>query len=145
MFHGPLPPSRDDRSPVAARTRVVRDSLSDARAVFLGRERLDRALELILANIDDISERLPSVRNARRGVDVDSCLEEALVDARKRPELVIALNEECVLGAFERNLRPARLVNERVWIFGEECELSKGRPRRDCREGEQTDATGGKG
>lgn len=67
------------------------------------------------------------------------------MDARKRPELVIALNEECVLGAFERNLRPARLVNERVRIFGEECELSKGRPRWDCREGEQTDATGGEG
>jgi hypothetical protein len=100
-------------------------------------------LELILADIDDVSECPTAVRHARGRVDVDAGLEELLVHAGKCPELVVTLHEQRMMRPLERNLRGARLGDELVRILGEESELGEARTRRNCGEREEIDAARG--
>lgn len=56
-------------------------------------ERLDRYLDLILANVDDVAEGAVAVADSGRRVYVHAAAEEAFVDAGEPTERVVSLDE----------------------------------------------------
>ena len=65
------------------------------------------------------------------------------MDVGERPELVVALDEQRVVGAVEREPGRPRLGRELVGVVGEERELSELGTARHRREGEEADVLGG--
>jgi hypothetical protein len=78
-----------------------------------------------------------AVRHARRGVHVHAGLEELLVDARQRPEIVVALNEQSRVRSVQRQTGFPGRRRHALGIIRKQRELGVHGADRDGGEGEQ--------
>jgi len=117
--------------------------IQPAAAQFLETEDPAGALDVLGFEEQHIPKPTLTVGHTSRSIDIDVTVGELVMDIGKSTELIVALDQDRVLGPGQDEARARRCSQERFDALGKQHELGVLYPRRDGTEGQKIDSRAG--